>query len=84
MFITVEGAIGVGKTSLVNALAARPGWQRLHEEYDTNPFLHALYEDPQHYGLHAQITFLFLQDRQMQHAARLLACRVDVPGAGRP
>jgi hypothetical protein len=54
-FITVEGPIGVGKTSLTKALADQNQFQLLKEIVDENPFLNKFYED---------IEVLFMQPLQ--------------------
>ena len=44
-FIAVEGAIGAGKTSLVNLLGKQYGAKVILEDNDTNPFIAKFYED---------------------------------------
>jgi deoxyguanosine kinase len=45
-YIVVEGAIGVGKTSLARKLAATLGAQLVLEQADENPFLERFYRNP--------------------------------------
>ena len=45
MFITVEGPIGVGKTSLAHIISQHFSMQMLNEIVEENPFLGKFYED---------------------------------------
>ena len=49
-FIAVEGAIGAGKTSLVNLLGKQYGARVILENNDTNPFIAKFYEDREAYS----------------------------------
>ena len=44
-FIAVEGAIGAGKTSLVNLFGELYGAQLILEDTESNPFISKFYED---------------------------------------
>jgi deoxyguanosine kinase len=66
-YIVVEGAIGVGKTSLARKLAATLGAQTVLEQADENPFLERFYRNPRVGALPAQLYFLF--QRAQQQAA---------------
>ena len=66
-YIVVEGAIGVGKTSLAKRLAATLGAQLVLEQADENPFLERFYRNPRVGALPAQLYFLF--QRAQQQAA---------------
>ena len=66
-YIVVEGAIGVGKTSLARKLAATLGGQLVLEQADANPFLERFYRNPRVGALPAQLYFLF--QRAQQQAA---------------
>ena len=57
-YIAVEGPIGVGKTSLAQALAARLNARLVLEDVAGNPFLARFYEDPDKYALPVQLYFL--------------------------
>ena len=65
-FITVEGPIGVGKTSLAKRLAESLGYELLLEQADENPFLERFYRDPAGAALPTQLFFLFQRVRQIQ------------------
>jgi deoxyadenosine/deoxycytidine kinase len=66
-YIVVEGAIGVGKTSLTRKLAVTLGAQAVLELADANPFLERFYRNPRVGALPAQLYFLF--QRAQQQAA---------------
>jgi deoxyadenosine/deoxycytidine kinase len=62
--IAVEGPIGVGKTSLVDRLAARFEGVKILEDV-TNPFLEPFYRGVQGAGF--QVQLFFLLSRHQQH-----------------
>lgn len=65
-YIAIEGAIGVGKTTLARILAeALPG-ELLLEVFEENPFLGDFYADRARYAFQTQIFFLLSRYRQ-QH-----------------
>ncbi|HTQ35473.1 MAG TPA: deoxynucleoside kinase [Steroidobacteraceae bacterium] len=66
-YIVVEGAIGVGKTSLARRLAATLNAQLVLEQAEQNPFLERFYRNPRAGALPAQLFFLF--QRAQQQAA---------------
>jgi deoxyguanosine kinase len=63
-YIVVEGAIGVGKTSLTKKLAGTLGAQAVLEQADENPFLERFYRNPRVGALPAQLYFLFQRAQQ--------------------
>jgi deoxyguanosine kinase len=65
-YIVVEGAIGVGKTSLVDLLSERLGARKLLEVAEDNPFLPNFYKDPRRYAFQTQLWFLLNRFRQQQ------------------
>lgn len=65
-FIAVEGAIGVGKTSLTRILADVFKGKLVLEEVDKNPFLERFYEEREKYAFQTQIFFLLSRYRQMR------------------
>ncbi len=66
--VAIEGAIGVGKTTLARALADKLGAALLLEEVDDNPFIELFYQDPARHALAVQLSFLFSRRRQWQAA----------------
>ncbi len=64
--IAIEGAIGVGKTTLAEALATRLGSELLLEDVSDNPFVELFYQDMQRHALAVQLSFLFSRIRQWQ------------------
>jgi deoxyadenosine/deoxycytidine kinase len=56
----------VGKTSLVERLAASLGGATLLEQAEDNPFLERFYRDPRAAALPAQLHFLFQRSRQLE------------------
>jgi len=65
-FITIEGPIGVGKTSLARRVAESLGYELLLEDAGENPFLERFYRDPVGSALPTQLYFLFQRARQIQ------------------
>lgn len=57
-YIVVEGPIGVGKTHLVNRLAASFSGTTLLEQPEQNPFLEKFYTHPKQSALPTQLSFL--------------------------
>ncbi len=76
--IAVEGAIGVGKTTLARNLAETFGYETLLELPEENPFLERFYADPRPNALPTQLHFLFQRTRQLQEASQ-----VDMFSGGR-
>ncbi|MCK4578904.1 MAG: deoxynucleoside kinase, partial [Candidatus Marinimicrobia bacterium] len=64
--LTVEGSIGVGKTSLADLIAQRLDARLVVEEFDENPFLEEFYRDAQRYAFQTQLWFLLSRYRQQQ------------------
>lgn len=65
-YITVEGPIGVGKSSLTRYLAEELNGRKLLEVVEENPFLASFYEDPQGYAFKVQVFFLLSRYKQIQ------------------
>jgi len=65
-YIAVEGAIGVGKTSLATLLSERLSGRLMLENPEENPFLDQFYKDPRHYAFQTQLFFLLSRFRQQQ------------------
>ena len=64
-FIVVEGAIGVGKTSLARRLAGSLAAEAVLEEAGQNPFLERFYRNPRAAALPTQLSFLFQRAQQL-------------------
>ena len=69
-FIAVEGAIGAGKTSLVNLLGENYGARLILEETESNPFISKFYEDKEAYSFQTQIFFLLSRYNQYMQLAQ--------------
>jgi deoxyadenosine/deoxycytidine kinase len=63
-YITVEGPIGVGKTSLAERLARLLDAELVLEQAEANPFLGRFYEDRRRYALPTQLAFLLTRHEQ--------------------
>lgn len=65
-FISVEGSIGVGKTTLAKKLAASFNHATLLEEAEQNPFLDKFYRNREQAALAAQLFFLFQRTQKIR------------------
>ena len=79
-YISVEGVIGVGKTSLARILSENLNGRLVLENHDENPFLSQFYKDQRHYAFQTQLFFLLSRFRQQQElpepALTLLILRI--------
>lgn len=66
-YIVIEGAIGVGKTTLARMLRDHLHAQLLLEVFEENPFLARFYESRARYAFQTQIFFLLSRYRQQRH-----------------
>ncbi len=66
MYIAIEGAIGVGKTTLSRLLSSRFQADLLLEVFEENPFLADFYADRAAYAFQTQIFFLLSRYHQQQ------------------
>ncbi len=57
-FIAVAGNIGVGKSTLVQLLSERLGWEPFYEPVAENPYLADFYRDMRAWAFHSQVFFL--------------------------
>lgn len=64
-FITVEGPIGVGKTSLSKAIADKFEFHLLKEIVDENPFLDKFYENIDEWSFQTEMFFLCNRYKQL-------------------
>jgi deoxyguanosine kinase len=72
-YIAVEGAIGVGKTTLARMLRDHFQSGLQLEVFEENPFLAGFYADRERYAFQTQIFFLLSRYRQQQQVPRRLA-----------
>lgn len=64
-FITVEGPIGVGKTSLAKAISEHYQYSLLLEIVDENPFLERFYENLEEWSFQTEMFFLCNRYKQL-------------------
>jgi len=69
-YIAIEGAIGVGKTSLAKILANKFGWKLVQEDVGHNPFLERFYENQRKFAFQTQLFFLLSRYRQQRELAQ--------------
>ncbi|MBD3288478.1 deoxynucleoside kinase [candidate division KSB1 bacterium] len=65
-YITIDGVIGAGKTTLAKMIAEKYNGSILLEEVEENPFLSDFYRDPKHFAFSTQLFFLLSRYRQQQ------------------
>jgi len=96
-FIAVAGNIGVGKSTLVERLCHRLGWEPFYEPVTENPYLPDFYRDMCAWGFHSQVFFLthrlrihqalnrvpgsVIQDRSIYEDAEVFARNLHLQGA---
>jgi deoxyguanosine kinase len=69
-FITIEGNIGAGKTTLSHLLAKKLNARLILEEFADNPFLPKFYENPKQYAFPLELFFMaerFKQQKDLLH-----------------
>jgi deoxyadenosine/deoxycytidine kinase len=74
-FITIAGNIGAGKSSLVQMLSQRLGWEPFFEPVTNNPYLADFYKDMKAWGFHSQVFFL---SHRLKVYRELADCRSSV------
>jgi deoxyadenosine/deoxycytidine kinase len=65
-FITVEGNIGAGKTTLSHLLAKHYNARLVLEEFADNPFLAKFYKQPQQYAFPVELFFMAERYKQLK------------------
>lgn len=65
-FITIEGNIGAGKTTLANLLAKHFNARLILEEFADNPFLPKFYENPGQYAFPLELFFMAERFKQLK------------------
>ncbi len=77
MLLSIEGPIGVGKTSLARIIVSELGFKGTYELSYKNPYLNDFYNDVERYSFPIQIEFLvnrFRQWRLIQNTDKDLVC----------
>ncbi len=96
-FITIAGNIGVGKSTLVQLLSSKFGWEPVYEAVDENPYLTDFYADMSRWSFQSQVFFLsrrlkqhyqllqrqnsIIQDRSIYEDAEIFARNLFLQGA---
>ncbi len=65
-FITIEGNIGAGKTTLAHLLARHYNARLILEEFADNPFLPKFYDSPRQYAFPLELFFMAERYKQMK------------------
>lgn len=65
-FITIEGNIGAGKTTLAHLLTKHYGARLILEEFADNPFLPKFYENRQQYAFPLELFFMAERYKQLK------------------
>lgn len=65
-FITIEGNIGAGKTTLAHLLAKKLNARLILEEFAENPFLPKFYENPGQYAFPLELFFMAERYKQLK------------------
>lgn len=69
-FIAIAGNIGVGKSTLVEMLCERLGWEPFFEGFVDNPYLADFYTEMRAWAFHSQVFFL---SRRLHDLRRLMS-----------
>lgn len=65
-FVTIEGNIGAGKTTLANILSKHYNARLILEEFADNPFLPKFYENPNQYAFPVELFFMAERYKQLK------------------
>jgi deoxyadenosine/deoxycytidine kinase len=65
-FVTIEGNIGAGKTTLATLLQQHYKARLILEEFADNPFLHKFYENPGQYAFPVELFFMAERYKQLK------------------
>src|SRR5215210_5051638 len=65
-FITIEGNIGAGKTTLAHLLSKHYNARLILEQFADNPFLPKFYEDPKQYAFPLELFFMAERFKQLK------------------
>jgi deoxyguanosine kinase len=69
-FITIEGCIGAGKTTLAKKIAAEFNGKLILEQFENNPFLPGFYKDPERHAFPVELYFMA---ERFQHLKKLMS-----------
>ena len=64
-YVTIEGNIGAGKTTLASLLAKEFGGRMILEQFRENPYLAKFYEDKERYAFQLEMSFLLERYQQL-------------------
>ncbi len=64
-YVTIEGNIGAGKTTLADLLAKEYGGQIILEQFRNNPYLEKFYEDKERYAFQLEMSFMLERYKQI-------------------
>lgn len=64
-FVSIEGNIGAGKTTLAKLLAEEFGGTLILEKFEENPYLPKFYDEPEKYALQLEVSFLLDRYKQL-------------------
>lgn len=79
MYITIEGPIGVGKSSLTNIIAQKYNYKEINEIVEENPFLKRFYDVPDRWAFQTEMFFLTNRYDQLNNLnTRYLYNNIDV------
>lgn len=70
-YLAVTGPLGAGKTTLMNVMQQRGGWQTLEEPNDENPYLEEVYANPEDLAFRMQVYYLAKRGQQHHSLSRL-------------
>jgi deoxyguanosine kinase len=65
-FVTIEGNIGAGKTTLAHLLSKHYNARLILEQFADNPFLPKFYESPQQYAFPLELFFMAERFKQLK------------------
>jgi len=69
-FITIEGNIGAGKTTLAHLISKKLNARLILEEFADNPFLPKFYENPKQYAFPLELFFMAERFKQLKDMLR--------------
>ncbi|MFA8450570.1 MAG: deoxynucleoside kinase [Bacteroidales bacterium] len=70
-FISIEGTIGAGKTSLATKIAKEFNGKLILEEFEDNSFLPKFYKDPEKYAFPLEMSFMADRFQQLQKELKM-------------